>query len=68
MNISYITRFFYTCNHLHSKQPFKIEIINTGARGWVGGRDNKRGGETERKSPTRRDRGKSTENNINAQK
>lgn len=44
MNISYITRFFYTCNHLHSKQPSKIEIINTGARGWVGGRDNKRGG------------------------
>lgn len=61
MNIYYITRFFYTCNHLHSKQPFKTDIINARAREG-GGRDR------EKESPARRDRGKSIGNNINAQK
>lgn len=66
MNIYYITRYFYTYNHLHSKQPFKIDVINRRARG--GGETVKERGEgRDRKSPTRR-WGKSTGNNINDQK
>lgn len=46
MNIYYITRDFYTYNHLHSKQSFKIDVINRRARG--GGETVKEGGRRER--------------------
>lgn len=49
MNIYYITRYFYTYNHLHSKQPFKIDVINRRARG---------GGETVKERGEGRDREK----------